>query len=138
MKHETNKKYMTEDTCNSKNILDQWIAGVNGGALAEVQGLYSEGAVLVPTFSGEILTSAEGIAAYFDKITAGRDVRVVVRDKTVVEQACGTGTTVISGIYDWYIIEAGEEKSFAARFSYVLDPAAKRPISHHHSSQLPA
>ncbi|MBL49925.1 MAG: hypothetical protein CMP28_13385 [Roseibacillus sp.] len=128
---------MSDEASDSKKILDRWIEGVNGGNLADVQGLYCEEAVLVPTFSREILTTPEGIAAYFVKITDGRQVRVAVREETVVERACGTGTRVIAGIYDWYITEAGEERSFAARFSYVLEPLTQGPISHHHSSLLP-
>ena len=132
-----NQETMSEDISKSKSILGRWIEGVNGGALAEVQGLYSEGAVLVPTFSGEILGTPEGIAGYFVKITKDREVPAAERDETVVEQECGAGVSVIAGIYDWHIKEGGAKKSFAARFSYVLEPASERPVCHHHSSLVP-
>jgi hypothetical protein len=91
----------------------------------------------VPTFAKEILNTTEGIAAYFVNITDGRELRVVVRDETVLEQVDPGTPQMISGIYDWRIREVGEEARFAARFTFVMDPGSEGPILHHHSSRLP-
>ncbi len=131
------KCLMKDNRSDLRKVLDRWMEGVNGRALDDVRRLYREGAVIVPTFAKEILNTTEGIAAYFVNITDGRELRVVVRDETVLEQVDPGTPQVISGIYDWRIREVGKEKSFAARFTFVMDPGSERPILHHHSSRLP-
>ena len=120
-----------------REILRNWIEGVNEMRLGEVAALYAEDAVLIPTFSSSIYNSETEIAGYFDRITDQREVSVTVREETVVEQADIQGAQVIGGIYDWRIISDGEENVFGARFSFVVAPGEKRPILHHHSSLLP-
>ena len=120
-----------------REILRNWIEGVNEMRLGEVAALYAEDAVLIPTFSSSTYNSETEIAGYFSRITDQREVSVTVREETVVEQADIQGAQVIGGIYDWRIINDGEENVFGARFSFVVAPGEKRPILHHHSSLLP-
>ena len=120
-----------------RKVLDQWIEGVNSRDLGGVGRLYGESAVLVPTFAGRIFDTEETIAAYFIHITDDREVEVILRDETVREQAGSGSQQVISGVYDWLINEQGEAKRFGARFTFVMDVDAARPILHHHSSLLP-
>ncbi len=132
------QKYLMKDNRSDlRKVLDRWMEGVNGRAFDDVRRLYREGAVFVPTFAKEILNTTEGIAAYFVNITDGREVRIVVRDETVLEQVDPGTPQMISGIYDWRIREVGEEARFAARFTFVMDPGSEGPILHHHSSRLP-
>ena len=128
---------MNDNRSDLRKVLDHWMEAVNGRALDDVRRLYREDAVIVPTFGKDILSTTEAIAAYFVNITDGRELRVVVRDETVREQVEPGSSQVISGIYDWRIREVGKEKSFAARFTFVMDPGSERPILHHHSSRLP-
>ena len=128
---------MNDNRSDLRKILDQWVEGVNGRALDDVGRLYRASAVLVPTFSGALLSTAEAIVSYFVHITDEREVQVVVREETLLEQALAGDYQVISGIYDWHIRSDEEEKSFGARFTFVMDPGSEGPILHHHSSVLP-
>ncbi len=128
---------MNDNRSDLRKILDQWVKGVNERALDDVGRLYRGSAVLVPTFSETIINTAEAIGSYFVHITDGREVQVVVRDGTVLEQMLAGGHQVISGIYDWHIRSDEEEKSYGARFTFVMDPGGEGPILHHHSSVLP-
>ncbi len=128
---------MSEKVSEIREVLDRWVLGVNTGNLEKLGGLYTEGAVLVPTFAARIFDTEEAIAEYFVHITDGREVEVHLRNETVLVQNTSGSLQVISGVYDWRIREAGEEKTFGARFSFVIDPGAARPILHHHSSLLP-
>ena len=128
---------MSDKVSELGKVLDQWVQGVNSRDLGGVGRLYGESAVLVPTFAGRIFDTEETIAAYFIHITDGREVEVTLRDETVREQAGSGSLQVISGVYDWLINEQGEEKHFGARFTFVMDVDAARPILHHHSSLLP-
>ena len=69
-----------------REILRNWIEGVNEMRLGEVAALYAEEAVLIPTFSSSIYNSETEIAGYFSRITDQREVSVTVREETVVEQ----------------------------------------------------
>jgi len=128
---------MNNNRSDLQKVLDRWIEAVNGRALDDVRSLYRDGAVIVPTFAKDILSTAEAIADYFVNITDGRELRVVVRDGTVLEQMLAGGHQVISGIYDWHIRGDEEEKNYGARFTFVMDPGREGPILHHHSSVLP-
>lgn len=120
-----------------REILRNWIDGVNEMRLDEVAALYAQDAVLIPTFSPSIYNSETEIAGYFSRITDQREVSVTVREETVVEQTNAQGSQVIGGIYDWRITKNGEENVFGARFSFVVALGEKSPILHHHSSLLP-
>ena len=128
---------MSDKVSELRKVLDQWVEGVNSRDLGGVGGLYGESAVLVPTFAGRIFDTEETIAAYFIHITDDREVEVILRDETVREQADSGSQQVISGVYDWLINEQGKAKRFGARFTFVMDVDAARPILHHHSSLLP-
>ena len=123
---------MNDNRSDLRKILDQWVEGVNGRALDDVGRLYRASAVLVPTFSGALLSTAEAIASYFVHITDEREGQVVVREETLLEQALAGDYQVISGIYDWHIRSDEEEKSFGARFTFVMDPGSEGPILHYH------
>ena len=128
---------MNNNLPSLREILASWIAGVNAGDLLGVGALYRKGAVLMPTFSQRILSSPQEIADYFEKLTPGRSVKVVLREETVVTQDEEGPLKVISGIYDWYVEEDGQEKSIAARFSVAMVAGDPAPIVNHHSSVLP-
>ena len=128
---------MKGNQASLREILRNWIDGVNEMRLEEVAALYAQEAVLIPTFSPKIYNSEAEIAGYFSRITDQREVSVTVREETVVEQTNAQGSQVIGGIYDWRIIKDGEENVFGARLSFVVSLGEKRPIVHHHSSLLP-
>lgn len=121
---------------STKEFLAAWVAAVNGGDLEGVLGLYGEKAVLLPTFSSEVMATPDQIRGYFENVSSNDSVEVVVREDTVICQE-GRGGSAILGVYDWLIVNGEERREVAARFSYLVELSADAPILHHHSSALP-
>ena len=48
-----------------QSVLDAWLSGVNAGRLDEVVALYDDSAILLPTFSKNMLSDHQSIADYF-------------------------------------------------------------------------
>ncbi|MBX3747211.1 MAG: DUF4440 domain-containing protein [Verrucomicrobiae bacterium] len=122
---------------NAMEVLHAWMGGVNGGQIDDVLGLYADGAVLLPTFSPHAITTEEMRRRYFEQLGARPGLNVSLHQRTVREQPLAGSLRVISGIYCFRMEIDGELLGFEARFSYVVDPGASRPILHHHSSQIP-
>ena len=120
-----------------ENIIKTWLQAVNNKDIATLLNLYSEKAVLIPTFSNRILNTSEKICDYFEKLGNRKDLTVSLHKKTVNTQQINESTFAISGIYLWQFAVEEELLSFEARFSYVMDIHSERPIIHHHSSQIP-
>lgn len=121
---------------STREFLAAWVNAVNGGDLEGVLGLYAENAVLLPTFSSEVMSAPAQIRGYFENVSSNDSVEVVVREDTVISQEGAEGGAIL-GIYDWFIQKDGERREVAARFSYLVDLTADSPIRHHHSSALP-
>ena len=122
---------------NPRKALDQWISLVNQLAVDDLLALYHDDAVLLPTFSDELLTDKEGIRGYFEQLAAQQEVEVSVEESSVVEQSFSDGLFSLSGIYSWRFNKSDETLTFEARFTFILDLTRAAPILHHHSSQLP-
>ncbi|MBS1196881.1 MAG: hypothetical protein H6R18_666 [Proteobacteria bacterium] len=121
----------------AEDILKQWMSAVNDGELEALLGLYSDDAVLIPTFSSRLLNAPEKIRGYFQKLANREDLSIALHEKTVIVQPIQGNIVSLCGIYCWRFSVDGELLSFEARFSYVLDLDADRPIINHHSSQIP-
>ena len=118
-------------------VLMDWLNKVNTGDIEGVLSMYSDGAVLLPTFSDEIRTTGDDIRSYFVMISSSD--RVVVEldsDSMIVQQLTETIFT-IGGIYSWLLVKGDEERNFLARFTYTIDISSNKPIIHHHSSVVP-
>jgi hypothetical protein len=124
-------------TMTPVDILDNWMAGVNVGDIEGLLALYSENAVLIPTFSSRLLRTPENIREYFVKLTSRDDLSVALHQKTHAVQAIQDRIFTSSGIYCWRFAIDEQLLTFEARFTYVFDLALDRPIIHHHSSQIP-
>lgn len=121
----------------AEEILKQWMDAVNSGDLEGLLALYSDHAVLIPTFSSRLLNQPEKIRDYFQKLAGREDLSIALHEKTVITQPIHENVISLCGIYCWRFSVDGELLSFEARFSYVLDLDADQPIIHHHSSQIP-
>lgn len=121
----------------AEEVLRQWMNAVNSGDLEGVLALYSERAVLIPTFSSRLLNAPEKIRDYFLKLGSREDLSIALHEKTLITQPLHGNLVSLCGIYCWRFCVDDELLSFEARFSYTLDLDAARPILHHHSSQIP-
>lgn len=120
-----------------EDVLKEWMQAINNADVAKLLSLYSEKAVLIPTFSNRVLNTPEKITEYFEKLGSREELSIALHEKTLIVQPINDSGYSLSGIYCWRFMLDGELLSFEARFSYILDLALPRPIIHHHSSQIP-
>lgn len=120
-----------------KDVLEQWMQGVNDGNVESLLSLYDNDAVLIPTFSNRLLNTADKLKDYFEKLGNREDLSIALHEKTLITQELGNQIYSLSGIYNWRFAVDGELLNFEARFSYVIDLSRPNPILHHHSSQIP-
>lgn len=122
---------------NPKVTLNLWISRVNELAVEDLLDLYAENAVLLPTFSNDLLTDKTGLRSYFEKLSGQQEIEVSVDEESIVTQRFSDNLQAISGIYRWRFGTDDEAKAIEARFTFVFDLSLSSPILHHHSSQLP-
>lgn len=122
---------------NAQDILEQWVHAVNEGNTEKLLGFYDSEAVLIPTFSNQMLNTSEQLREYFKKLDVREGLRVKVHDEHLIVQHLENEIVVLSGTYNWRFSVDGELLNFEARFSYVMDLSKPNPILHHHSSQIP-
>lgn len=120
-----------------EDVLRKWLDGVNKGEVEDVLSLYSEDAVLLPTFSNRMFSTPEGIRGYFQGLGAKKNLRVELHEKPFHAIELSENIYFMSGIYCWKMEVDGEVLSFEARFTYNVNLKLAAPILHHHSSQLP-
>jgi hypothetical protein len=120
-----------------REVLNEWMEGINKGNVDAVIGLYHQDAVLIPTFSSRMLNTPDKIQWYFDRFREYRDLSIALHEKTLMIQQLVQGYHALCGIYCWRFMIDEEMFNFEARFSYTVNVAEDRPILHHHSSQIP-
>ena len=120
------------------DVLKKWVAGVNALDLEGVLSLYSEDAVLLPTFSPEIRSSRDRIRAYFESLSGHEDVVVDLHESSITVHSLSEQCYCLGGTYGWSWKTDGESKQVEARFTYTIDLRLPGPIVHHHSSEVPA
>ncbi len=120
-----------------ETFLKTWMAAINGNECENVLSLYSENAILFPTFSNRQLDSPEKIRTYFEALTQREELSIALHEKTLAVQHIRPDLYSMTGIYCWRFAVDGELLSFEARFSFLLDLTKPRPILHHHTSQIP-
>jgi len=118
-------------------VLKEWVRRVNAIDAEAVLALYSDDAILLPTFSQQIRSSRQDIKAYFETLAGHKRVVVKVHESSVVVQSLSGQFHSIAGTYSWTFEKDDEVREFEARFTYVMDLARDGPILHHHSSVMP-
>jgi hypothetical protein len=118
-------------------VLEQWIQFVRLGDAAALASLYAPEAVLIPTFARLPIGTAGGIRDYFVNLCGSGPVQLEMEPAAALVQPIGESLQCLSGTYDWCIQVAGESRSFTARYTFIVDASARRPILHHHSSRPP-
>ena len=122
---------------NPKVTLNLWISRVNELAVEDLLDLYAESAVLLPTFSNDLLTGKSDIRSYFEELSGQQQIEVSVDQQSIVTQRFSDNLQAISGIYRWRLGTDDKAMAIEARFTFILDLSISSPILHHHSSQLP-
>jgi len=121
----------------STQVLDIWLERLNAGELERTAALYSQTAVLLPTFSDKAARTPEAVRNYFETLSGHKNLRVLLHPDSVVVQRISERLHCISGLYCWQFEPGSEGRSVEARFSFVVDLTREAPIIHHHSSQMP-
>ena len=120
-----------------QDILAQWLNAVNNKDLPSLLGLYDNKAVLVPTFSNELLNTTDKIRKYFETLGTYEELTVTLNEKSLIVQELENQVFSLSGFYNWSFIVDGKLLNFEARFTYLITPSKPNPIIHHHSSETP-
>jgi hypothetical protein len=113
-----------------------WLQAVNTGQIDQLVSLYADDAVLLPTFSSQVLRTPASRRRYFERLARQPGLQVSMHEKTLRVHQTGK-VEVATGIYCFRFEIDEVMLSFEARFTFVVDATAARPVLHHHSSQLP-
>jgi len=114
-----------------------WVGVVNKKSVTQILGLYSESATLLPTFSAVPAQGHDQIETYFRNLLSRDSVAVELNDVSISGDDISANITATHGTYTFLYNEKGVQKSFPARFTFVLDTDKLAPIIHHHSSLVP-
>ena len=116
-----------------------WMETLCRGDLPSLLSLYDTAAVLVPTFSNDIVQGHEELQAYFEDFSGSRPNLCGKVHEEINQQLHG-GHRSISGTYTftWDDEHDGEREKAEARFTFVIQEMEGRWIIHtHHSSEFP-
>ncbi|NTU90776.1 MAG: DUF4440 domain-containing protein [Chlorobiaceae bacterium] len=122
---------------NAEDVLSAWISGICNGAIDEVEKLYHENAVLIPTFSPHTVNTTQGIRQYFEQLATRDKLQVRLYEKSLKKQSLGCSSWVLSGLYAFEFEVDQLLLTFPSRFTFAVDLSLENPIVHHHSSQVP-
>lgn len=122
---------------SSDSLLHAWLDRLNAGDIEGVLALYSQEAILQPTFSTGFLGRPGGIRSYFEKLSNRECLRVDLSPSPLIKQQLSITLHSISGLYTWHFLLHGKAMAFEARFTIIANLSLKAPILHHHSSQVP-
>lgn len=122
---------------HADKALNRWIAAVNSGDMETVLAMYAESSVLLPTFSSEVRGTPDEIRDYFLNLAKNAKVEVTIDENSKVLQRLSDHVYTLGGLYTWHIVDANSERTFVARYTFMMDMSAERPIVHHHSSLVP-
>ncbi|MEX0324701.1 MAG: DUF4440 domain-containing protein, partial [Puniceicoccaceae bacterium] len=119
---------MSGKYASARDVLSDWNAKVNAGNRDSVLALYSDDAVLLPTFSGETRATRIAIGDYFDCLIDFEEVTVVFDEDSMEYQQITPSIHCLSGKYTWDWIRDGKHRHCSARFSYIVDLENPAPI----------
>lgn len=115
----------------------QWGNAIQSGSVKSALSMYSPNAVLVPTYSDQILQGHQELAGYFKEFMSRPKMRVAIT-KVVLRR--DKVTPAVSGFYTITWGNGGPNETAKARFTYVLEPCrdgqgdvAWKAITHHSS-----
>lgn len=113
-------------------VVDAWAAGFNGCSASGIAALYDASATLWGTNASSLITTPEGVRAYFNA-ACGAQPPITVRIGERTTRAAGNWATS-AGVY---VFTRGAQE-IPARFSFAMSRQDGRwLIVQHHSSLMP-
>jgi uncharacterized protein (TIGR02246 family) len=125
------------DVAAVRAATETWIAAFNRSDTTAICALYDPNAVLWGTTAAQLITTPQGIAAYFDAVFAMRpEPRMALGE--VLSRSFGD-VAVSTGHYTLTLAPAPQLRELPARFSFTWRRSAGTwRIVDHHSSAMPA
>lgn len=115
----------------------RWIQAFNAGEAAGICALYHPEAVLWGTTAPSLITTPQGLRAYFDGHCAAELPPTIRLDAQRVRVYAGTA--INSGSYTLHTRHEGQARALPARFSFTYCRVGRDwLIVDHHSSFVPA
>lgn len=126
-----------EDLHDVTAATQRWIQAFNAGDAARICALYHPEAVLWGTTAPSMITTPQGMRAYFDgHCTAESPPSISLGTQRVRVYA---GTAINSGSYTLHALVGGRQRALPARFSFTYCKVGSDwLIVDHHSSFVPA
>ncbi|MHA2218768.1 MAG: DUF4440 domain-containing protein [Candidatus Hodarchaeales archaeon] len=118
-------------------ILQQWIEYVNKLEVDNIVSLYGETSTVLPTFSPLVLSNPKHIKEYFIQLSKRKNFSINLHNETLRKYEIGKNKYVLMGIYSFHFVMDDTNLTFPSRFTFIVDTSKKKPILHHHSSQVP-
>jgi hypothetical protein len=118
-------------------ILERWIDYFNKLEVDNIVSLYGETSTLLPTFSSHFLSNPKHIKEYFMQFATRKNLSINLHHETLRKYEIGKNTYVLMGIYSFHYMVDDANLTFPSRFTFIIDTSKKKPILHHHSSQVP-
>ncbi len=120
----------------AKQIFNDWIEYVNNSDVESLLNLYDRNAILIPTFSNNILNTPNKLREYFENLGTRDNLSITEDKENLIIQELENRIFSLSGIYYWHFKVDAVMQKFEARFSYLFDISKANPILHHHSSLM--
>ena len=115
-------------------FVEEWMKTVCSNDVNAIISLYKEDAVLLGTLDGKIRKGRGEIKGYFDFFVKLKPCGEITE---IVEEDYGH-VVVANGMYDFDLVENGEQVVAPARFTFVLERTGTKWMIHsHHSSKEP-
>ncbi len=115
-------------------FVEEWMKTVCTNNVDSIVSLYKEDAILLGTLDGKIRKGRGEIKGYFDFFVKLKPCGDITE---IVEEDYGH-VVVANGMYDFDLVENGEQVVAPARFTFVLERTGTKWMIHsHHSSKQP-
>ena len=118
-------------------ILEKWIDYVNKLEVESIIRLYDDECILLPTFSPHCISDAKQLKDYFIQLSTRKNLSVELHHETLRKIQIIECKYIVTGIYSFHFMVDDANLTFPSRFTFALDVSKKKPIIHHHSSQIP-
>ncbi|WP_395055150.1 DUF4440 domain-containing protein [Polaromonas sp.] len=126
-----------EDLHDVTAVTQRWISAFNASDPAGICALYHPEAVLWGTTAPSMITTPQGLRAYFDGHCAAASPPSISLDAQRVRVYAGTA--INSGSYTLHALVEGRQRALPARFSFTYCKVGSDwLIVDHHSSFVPA
>ena len=116
-------------------VVTRWAATYSANDAEAILKLYTPDAILLGTVSQIIADTAETRRTYFSRLPGSGNKSTIGEHRTM---ALNDDAVLVTGFYDFTIMQSGKPVDSAARFSMlVVKRGNEWLIAHHHSSQKP-